>query len=114
MAQPALRKLPIGVQDFPSLRADGYLYVDKTALTQQSLWTIFPDGTNETAVFANNMVHPEALLDTRPVPDAPHLLVAAFTPHNSPPQGSIGIVDTRLGKNGAHAITNFEHKDRPT
>jgi hypothetical protein len=32
MPQPGLRKLPIGVQDFPSLRADGYLYVDKTAL----------------------------------------------------------------------------------
>ncbi len=28
----ALRKLPIGIQDFPSLREDGYLYVDKTAL----------------------------------------------------------------------------------
>jgi hypothetical protein len=26
----ALRKLPIGIQDFPSLREDGYLYVDKT------------------------------------------------------------------------------------
>jgi hypothetical protein len=30
-----LRKLPIGVQDFPSLREDGYLYVDKTALVYQ-------------------------------------------------------------------------------
>jgi hypothetical protein len=28
----ALRKLPIGIQDFPSMREDGYLYVDKTAL----------------------------------------------------------------------------------
>jgi len=27
----AIRKLPIGIQDFPSLRRDGYLYVDKTA-----------------------------------------------------------------------------------
>jgi hypothetical protein len=27
-----LRKLPIGIQDFMSLREDGYLYVDKTAL----------------------------------------------------------------------------------
>jgi hypothetical protein len=27
-----LRKLPIGIQDFISLREDGYLYVDKTAL----------------------------------------------------------------------------------
>jgi hypothetical protein len=28
----ALRKLPLGIQDFPSLREEGYLYVDKTAL----------------------------------------------------------------------------------
>lgn len=27
----AIRKLPIGIQDFPSLLEDGYLYVDKTA-----------------------------------------------------------------------------------
>jgi hypothetical protein len=27
---PKLRKLPIGIQDFASLRKDGYLYVDKT------------------------------------------------------------------------------------
>ena len=26
-----LRKLPIGVQGFQSLRGDGFLYVDKTA-----------------------------------------------------------------------------------
>jgi hypothetical protein len=28
----ALRKLPIGIQDFPRIRQEGYLYVDKTAL----------------------------------------------------------------------------------
>ncbi|MFP4057059.1 MAG: LamG-like jellyroll fold domain-containing protein [Candidatus Brocadiia bacterium] len=88
-------------------------YVDKTALTQQSLWTIFPDGTNETALFANNMVHPEALLDARPVPGAPHLVAATFAPHNSPPRGTIGIVDTRRGRDGAQALVNLEHPDRP-
>ena len=31
----ALRKLPLGIQDFPSLREDGYLYVDKTALVHK-------------------------------------------------------------------------------
>ncbi len=89
-------------------------YVDKTALTQQSLWTIFPDGTNETALFANNMVHPEALLDARPVPGSPHLVVAAFTPHNSPPRGAIGMVDFVEGKNAATACYNFENKQDPT
>ncbi len=88
-------------------------YMDKTALTQQSVWTIFADGTNETALFANNMVHPEALLDARPVPGSPDLVFAAFTPHNSPPRGSIGLVDTRLGKNGPGALVNFEHPDDP-
>jgi Hydrazine synthase alpha subunit middle domain/Concanavalin A-like lectin/glucanases superfamily/WD40-like Beta Propeller Repeat len=88
-------------------------YVDKNALTIQSLWTIFPDGTNETAVFANNMARPEALLDARPVPGAPHLIATVFTPHNAPPRGSIAIVDTRLGKNGIAPITNFENKEDP-
>jgi len=89
-------------------------YLDKNALTQQSLWTIFPDGTNETALFANNMVHPEATLDARPVPEAPHLIVSSFTPHNSPPRGSIAMIDTRLGKDSPGAIFNFEHPDNPT
>ena len=89
-------------------------YVDKTALTQQSLWTVFPDSTNETALFANNMVHPEALLDARPVPGLPHLIAAALTPHNAPPRGTVAIVDTRVSKNSPEAIANFEHPDSPT
>jgi hypothetical protein len=88
-------------------------YVDKTALTIQSLWTIFPDGTNETAVFANNIVFPEALLDARPVPGEPHLIAAAFTPHNSPPRGAVGFVDTRRGKNGPQALVNLDRPDKP-
>ncbi|MHC4243659.1 MAG: TolB family protein, partial [Planctomycetota bacterium] len=41
----------------PSILPDGRIlygrweYVDKTALTQQTLWTIFPDGSNETAFY---------------------------------------------------------------
>ena len=57
-------------------------YVDKNALTIQSLWTVNPDGTQETALFANNMVFPEAILDARPVPDS-HLIVGTFAKHNS-------------------------------
>ena len=32
METTPIRKLPVGIQDFTSLREDGYLYVDKTAL----------------------------------------------------------------------------------
>jgi hypothetical protein len=89
-------------------------YVDKNALTQQSLWTIFPDGTNETALFANNMVHPEATLDARPVPGAPHLIASTFAPHNSTPTGTVAIIDTHVSKNSPDAICNFETPKNPT
>ncbi len=88
-------------------------YVDKNALTIQSLWTVNPDGTQETALFANNMVFPEAILDARPVPDS-RLIVGTFAKHNGTPRGSIAMIDPQLGKNRVEAIYNFEHPDDPT
>jgi len=104
----------------PSILPDGRIlygrweYVDKTALTQQTLWTIYPDGSNETAIFANNLVVPEAFLDARAVPGAGHLIVASLTKHNSTPRGSIGFIDTRISKNDPSAITNLDNPDNPT
>jgi len=104
----------------PELLPDGRIlygrweYVDKTALTQQTLWTIYPDGTNETAFFANNLVRPEAFLDARPVPGSANLVAASLTRHNSTPRGSVGIVDVRISKNDPAAITNFHHPEDPT
>ncbi len=103
----------------PSILPDGRIlfgrweYVDKNALTIQSLWTCNPDGAQETALYANNMVFPEALLDARPVPGSP-LLVATLAKHNGPPRGSIAFLDPRLGKNDPKALTNLEHPDKPT
>lgn len=87
-------------------------YVDKNALTMQSLWSIHPDGTEETAVFANNMVLPEAALDVRPVPGT-SLLAVTLAKHNAPPRGSIAYIDPSKGKNGTDALFNFEHHDQP-
>ncbi|MHB9065232.1 MAG: HzsA-related protein [Pirellulaceae bacterium] len=88
-------------------------YIDKNALTIQSLWTVNPDGTQETAFYANNMVFPEAILDARPVPNSP-FIVGTFAKHNSTPRGSIALVDSRRGKNSIDAIVNLEHPDQPT
>jgi len=103
----------------PAILPDGRIlfgrweYVDKNALTIQSLWSMNPDGTQETSVFANNMVFPEAVLDARPVPGT-HLIVGTFAKHNSTPRGSIALIDPRLGKNGPEPIVNLEHPDNPT
>jgi len=89
-------------------------YVDRNALVIQSLWTVLPDGRNESALYANNMVFPEATLQAKPVPGNDALVMTTFAPHNAPPRGTIAIVDTRVGKNDPAAITNFEYPDRPT
>ncbi len=104
----------------PAVMPDGRVlfgrweYVDKNALTIQSLWTVLPDGTNETALYANNMVFPEAILDAKPVPGNPYLVAGTFCPHNAPPRGTVAVVDTRVGKNDPAAITNFETPQTPT
>ncbi len=72
-----------------------------------------PDGTQETALFANNMVFPEAILDARPIPNSNRIL-GTFAKHNSTPRGSLAIVDPRLGKNALEAINNLEHPDDAT
>lgn len=103
----------------PAVMPDGRIlfgrweYVDKNALTIQSLWSVNPDGTQETAVFANNMVFPEAILDARPVPGTP-LIVGTFAKHNAPPRGTIALIDPRMGKNGTEGIINLEFPDDPT
>ncbi|MGL4943093.1 MAG: LamG-like jellyroll fold domain-containing protein [Thermoguttaceae bacterium] len=89
-------------------------YIDKNALTIQSLWTVLPDGTNETALYANNMVFPESIMQAKPVLGSDHLIVGTFAPHNAPPRGTIAMIDTHLGKNDPAAIINFETPDRPT
>lgn len=81
-------------------------YIDKTALYMQSLWTVNPDGSNETALFANNMAKPTAVLDARPVPNS-RLIVASLTPHNGQAVGAIAMINPKIGKNSLDAITNF-------
>jgi len=104
----------------PSMMRDGRVlfgrweYVDKTALTIQSLWSVHPDGTAETAVYANNMVFPEAVLDSRQVLNDPQFIICTFAKHNSTPRGAIALVDTEMGKNDPKAVFNFSTPDNPT
>jgi hypothetical protein len=96
----------------PSVLPDGRIiygrweYIDKSALYMQSLWTVNPDGSNETAFFANNLAKPTAVLDARAVPGT-NLVVASLTPHNGQAVGAIAMIDSKVGKNNLDAITNF-------
>jgi hypothetical protein len=96
----------------PAVLPDGRIlygrweYVDKTALYMQSLWTVLPDGTQETALFGNNLPRPTAILDALAVPGTT-LVAASLTPHNGQAVGAIALIDPALGKNNLAAITNL-------
>ena len=96
----------------PAILPDGRVlygrweYVDKTALYMQSLWTVLPDGSMETSLYANNLARPTALLDARPVPGT-DLVVASLTPHNGQAVGAIATIDASKGKTNLKAIVNF-------
>ena len=96
----------------PAVLPDGRIlygrweYVDKTALYLQSLWTVNPDGSNEAALFANNITKPTALLDARPVHGS-RLIVTSLTPHNGQAVGAIAMIDPVVSKNSLDAMTNF-------
>ncbi len=102
----------------PSVLPDGRIifgrweYIDKNALTVQSVWTVWPDGSKETAVFASNMSRPEATLDVRAVPGS-QLIAVTQARHNSHPRGCVSYIDPALGKNNPEAIFNFNSPGDP-
>ena len=109
-----LRRLSANyVNDFtPAVMSDGRLlytrweYVDRPAIPIQSLWTIYPDGSNLRAFFGNRMINPSSFIEARPVPGSAKVL-CTLAPHNGGLEGAIGLIDNRLGDNGEEALTNL-------
>ncbi len=83
-------------------------YVDRSQVHFHHLWTMNPDGTNQT-VFYGNMNPGTAMLGAKPIPGT-HNVVAAFSPDHGLPEhmGAVTIVDPRCGPDdraAAHSIT---------
>ncbi len=72
-------------------------YVDRSQVHFHHLWTMNPDGTNQT-VFYGNMHPGTAMLDAKPIPGTRNV-VAAFSPDHGLPEhmGAVTIVDPRRG-----------------
>ena len=101
------------VNDFtPSVMPDGRIlysrweYVDKPAIPIQSLWTIFPDGTNLHVFYGNRVLSPASFLEARAIPGTDSAL-CTLTAHNGPVRGGLGIVDSVHGVNAQKALTNL-------
>ena len=82
---------------------DRWEYVDRNFGDAQGLWTVNPDGTNHAVCWGNNTASPGAVLDARALPDGQRIVGTLSSCHDRP-WGAIGIIDRRLGVDGAGPI----------
>lgn len=82
---------------------DRWEYVDRNFGDAQGLWTVNPDGTNHVVYWGNNTPSPGAVLDARILPDGQRIIATLSSCHDRP-WGALGIIDRRIGTDGADPI----------
>lgn len=82
---------------------DRWEYVDRNFGDAQALWTVNPDGTNQSLYWGNNTGSPGAVLDGRIIPGT-QLVLATFSSCHDRPWGALAIVDRRLGMDGRSPV----------
>ena len=94
----------------PALLNDGRVvysrweYTDKALWRIQSLWTTNQDGAFTAAFWGNQSVWPDHLAEPRPMPHSQRVMFTGLA-HHDWFAGSVGILDTRLGRNFPHGLT---------
>ena len=105
-----IRPLTSGLshENTPAVLPDGRVmytrweYVDRSVLRFHGLWTMNPDGTNQTILFGNSQPPGRwvVMIDGMPIPGASEVM-AIFSPHhgNREHAGNVMIVDPDAGPN---------------
>ena len=94
----------------PTMMNDGRIlynrweYVDKGAGAVQSLWTMFPDGSQSEEVYGNNITTPAVLTQARQVPGRNDLVVCLGSGHSPGNVGAIVLVDLHKDKRTDEAM----------
>jgi len=81
-------------------------YVDRDAVFYQQLWSVRQDGTNVRAYYGNNTFVPCGVWEARPIPGSTKVMATA-APHHGMTAGSIILLDTSVGIDGAEPITRL-------
>ena len=81
-------------------------YVDRDAVFYQNLWTVRPDGTDVRIYFGNNTFAPNGVWEACAVPGSDRV-VAIAGPHHGMSGGSVILLDTAKGVDGAAPITRL-------
>lgn len=97
---------------FPAVYHDGTIlysrwdYIDRDAVTHQTLWGTRPDGTNPMAIWGNATDKPHCTFQIQPIPNSPKIVFTAAA-HHSITAGPVVVVDPRVANNGQEALTRI-------
>lgn len=78
---------------------DRWEYIDRDSHNAQSLWTVNPDGTNQSLFWGNNTETPDGVIDTRMIPGTQKFLTVFASLHDRP-RGILAMIDRRQGIDG--------------
>ncbi|MEJ2704563.1 MAG: hypothetical protein P8Z79_19185, partial [Sedimentisphaerales bacterium] len=78
---------------------DRWEYVDRNFGDAQGLWTVNPDGTNQSVYWGNNTWSPGGVIDARAIGETGKVLCILGSCHDLP-WGALAIIDRRLGLDG--------------
>jgi len=88
-------------------------YVDRNFGDAHGVWTVNPDGTNQSIYWGNNTAVPGAVYNPRLIPGT-SLILCVFGPHHFLENGALAIVDRRIGLDGKKPVLRTwpkEHLD---
>lgn len=95
---------------YPTSTDDGRIlytrwdYNDRNQMYVQALFQMFPDGSNQTELFGNNINNPSTLLHTRQIPGNSYKYVTIISGHHMYQVGKIAVVDVSEGRNNQAAV----------
>lgn len=89
--------------NYPALMSDGTIvytrweYNDRGQIYPQQLFSMYPDGTNQTAYYGNSCWFPTSILHARCIPGTQKVL-AIISGHHTKQKGKLGLVDPSKGR----------------
>jgi hypothetical protein len=81
-------------------------YIDRDAVTHQTLWGTRPDGTNPMAIWGNATPKPHCTFQIHPIPGSQKIAFTASA-HHSITAGPIVVLDPTISNNGQEALTRI-------
>lgn len=82
---------------------DRWEYVDRNFGDAQGLWTMNPDGTNQSIYFGNNTNSPGGFIDARSIPGTDKVISILGSCHDRP-WGALGIINRKKGMDGKDPV----------